>query len=86
VLSSGQDVNGWKLRKIVRDLPQTQKENSNKLSGLEKPFRYSTDETAINLDEDIALTADLLLRSAGSWPEVLIERCHRILWKSDTLE
>ncbi len=36
----------------------------------------------LKLDESVALTADLLLRSIGSWPEVLIERYHRILWKS----
>jgi hypothetical protein len=28
VISSFQDVNGWKLRKIVRDFPQAQKGNS----------------------------------------------------------
>jgi Leucine-rich repeat (LRR) protein len=36
----------------------------------------------LKIDEPVALTADLLLRSIGSWPEVLIERYHRILWKS----
>lgn len=36
----------------------------------------------LKLDESVSLTADLLLRSIGSWPEVLIERYHRILWKS----
>ena len=38
------------------------------------------------LDQEVGLTADLLLRSVGSWPEVLIERYHRILWKSETSE
>ncbi len=28
VICSFQDVSGWKLRKIVRDLPQAQKRNS----------------------------------------------------------
>ena len=70
----------------MRDLPRAQKENSYNLSGLEKTARYSTDETAINLDEDVALTADFLLRWVGSWPEVLIERYYRILWKSETSE
>ncbi|MBN2229377.1 MAG: leucine-rich repeat domain-containing protein [Candidatus Thorarchaeota archaeon] len=37
------------------------------------------------LDKDVGLTADLLLRSVGSWPEVLVEQYHRILWKSDSL-
>jgi len=40
----------------------------------------------LNIDDDVSLTANLLLRSVGSWPEVLIERYHKILWKSDTLE
>lgn len=34
------------------------------------------------IDKDVGLTADLLLRSVGSWPEVLVERYHKILWKS----
>ena len=38
------------------------------------------------IDDDVTLTANLLLRSVGSWPEVLIERYHKILWKSDTSE
>jgi uncharacterized protein YjbI with pentapeptide repeats len=37
----------------------------------------------LKIDDDVGLTADLLLRSVGSWPEVLIERYHRILWKTD---
>jgi Leucine-rich repeat (LRR) protein len=37
------------------------------------------------IDKDVGLTADLLLRSVGSWPEVLVERYHRILWKSDSI-
>ncbi|TET10895.1 MAG: hypothetical protein E3J86_04290 [Candidatus Thorarchaeota archaeon] len=40
----------------------------------------------LNLDHEVALTADLLLRSVGNWPEVLIERYHKILWKSETTE
>ena len=40
----------------------------------------------LNIDDDVSLTANLLLRSVGSWPEVLIERYHKILWKSDTTE
>ena len=37
----------------------------------------------LKIDDEVGLTADLLLRSVGSWPEVLIERYHRILWKSE---
>ena len=37
----------------------------------------------LRIDESVTLTADLLLRSIGSWPEVLIERYHRILWKAE---
>ena len=40
----------------------------------------------LNIDDDVSLTANLLLRSVGSWPEVLIERYHKILWKSDTTD
>lgn len=40
----------------------------------------------LGLDPEVGLTADLLLRSVGSWPEVLIERYHRILWKSGASE
>lgn len=39
----------------------------------------------LNLDKDVSLTADLLLRSVGSWPEVLVEQYHRILWKSNAI-
>jgi Leucine-rich repeat (LRR) protein len=39
----------------------------------------------LNLDKDVSLTADLLLRSVGSWPEVLVEQYHKILWKSDAI-
>jgi len=39
----------------------------------------------LELDQEVSLTANLLLRSVGSWPEVLIERYHRILWKSEAM-
>ncbi|MFW9845131.1 MAG: leucine-rich repeat domain-containing protein [Candidatus Thorarchaeota archaeon] len=32
-------------------------------------------------DESVTLVADLTLKSVGSWPDVLVERFHRILWK-----
>ena len=38
----------------------------------------------LKIDDDVGLTADLLLRSVGSWPEVLIEQYHRILWKANS--
>ncbi len=38
----------------------------------------------LEIDDDVGLTADLLLRSIGSWPEVLIEQYHRILWKTNS--
>jgi len=48
------------------------------------PLFHCPNLRELNIDDDVALTADLLLRSVGSWPEVLIERYHRILWKSET--
>ncbi len=39
----------------------------------------------LDIDDVVGLTADLLLRSVGSWPEVLIEQYHRILWKTDSI-
>ncbi len=35
----------------------------------------------LTLDDTTSLLADLTLKSVGSWPEVLVERFHRILWK-----
>ena len=32
-------------------------------------------------DASVTLLADLTLKSVGSWPEVLMDRFHRILWK-----
>ena len=50
------------------------------------PLFHCPNLKELGLDEEVALTADLLLRSVGSWPEVLIERYHRILWKSEASE
>ena len=47
------------------------------------PLFHCPNLKELNIDDDVGLTADLLLRSVGSWPEVLIERYHRILWKSE---
>ena len=50
------------------------------------PLFQCANLTELDLDKEVSLTADLLLRSVGSWPEVLVERYHRILWKSDAIE
>lgn len=47
------------------------------------PLFHCPNLREIKIDDDVGLTADLLLRSVGSWPEVLIEQYHRILWKAD---
>jgi len=47
------------------------------------PLFHCSNLKEIKIDDDVGLTADLLLRSVGSWPEVLIEQYHRILWKAD---
>ncbi len=45
------------------------------------PLFHCQHLTELKLDESTTLTADLTLKSVGSWPEVLVERFHRILWK-----
>ena len=45
VISSFQDVGGWKLRRIARDLPQAQKRNSYKISPVSHPL--NTEKTLI---------------------------------------
>lgn len=50
------------------------------------PLFHCPNLKELKIDDDVSLTADLLLKSVGSWPEVLIENYHRILWKSDTSE
>ena len=50
------------------------------------PLFHCPNLRELKLDQEVALTADLLLRSVGSWPEVLIERYHKILWKSETAD
>ncbi|MFW9786208.1 MAG: leucine-rich repeat domain-containing protein [Candidatus Thorarchaeota archaeon] len=47
------------------------------------PLFHCPNLKELKINDDVGLTADLLLRSVGSWPEVLIERYHRILWKAD---
>ncbi|MHA2386951.1 MAG: hypothetical protein ACXAEE_12145 [Candidatus Thorarchaeota archaeon] len=38
----------------------------------------------LNHDTSVTLLADLTLKSVGSWPNVLMDRFHRILWKVPT--
>lgn len=38
----------------------------------------------LEIDDATVLTADLLLRSVGNWPDVLVKRFYRILWREDT--
>ena len=45
------------------------------------PLFHCPHLTELRLDDSTTLTADLTLKSVGSWPEVLVERFHRILWK-----
>jgi len=46
------------------------------------PLFHCSELKDLMIDKDVTLTADLLLRSIGSWPDVLVDRFHRILWKS----
>jgi hypothetical protein len=36
----------------------------------------------MELDRGVTLTADLMLRSIGNWPDILVERYRDILWKA----
>ncbi|MFW9909682.1 MAG: leucine-rich repeat protein [Candidatus Thorarchaeota archaeon] len=46
------------------------------------PLFHCSDLTDIKFDGSATLTADLLLRSIGSWPDVLVDQFHKILWKT----
>ena len=46
------------------------------------PLFHVSELNALNVDKGVTLTADLLLRSIGSWPDVLVDRFHEILWKA----
>lgn len=60
--------------------------NDNRLKRIDlSPLFECANLAELGLDKEVSLTADLLLRSVGSWPEVLVERYHRILWKSDSI-
>ncbi|MFX0107795.1 MAG: leucine-rich repeat domain-containing protein [Candidatus Hodarchaeota archaeon] len=54
----------------------------NKLKRIDiSPLFHCPNLTELKIDETVTLVADLTLKSVGSWPEVLVERFHRILWK-----
>ncbi len=56
---------------------------NNHLSSVDiSPLFHCSELETLLLDDDVTLTADLLLRSIGSWPDVLVGLFHRILWKS----
>ncbi len=55
----------------------------NPLSSVDiSPLFHCSELKDLMIDKDVTLTADLLLRSIGSWPDVLVDRFHKILWKS----
>ncbi len=47
------------------------------------PLFQCTKLLELKLDSTVVVTADIFLRSVGSWPEVLLDRYHRILWTYD---
>jgi len=56
--------------------------NGNKIPRIDiSPLFHCPKLTDLKLDETTSLLADLTLKSGGSWPKVLVERFHRILWK-----
>ncbi|MCK5150994.1 MAG: leucine-rich repeat domain-containing protein [Candidatus Thorarchaeota archaeon] len=46
------------------------------------PLFHCSELAEIKFDDSAVLTADLLLRSIGSWPDVLVDKFHKILWKA----
>ena len=46
------------------------------------PLFHVSELQELKIDENVTLTADLLLKSIGSWPDVLVDRFHEILWKA----
>ncbi len=38
----------------------------------------------LDIDPDVTLFAEVFLRSVGSWPDVLVERWHQIIWRNTT--
>ncbi len=49
------------------------------------PLFHVSELSELNIDKGTTLTADLLLRSIGSWPDVLVDRFHEILWKASNV-
>ncbi|MHA1882786.1 MAG: leucine-rich repeat domain-containing protein, partial [Candidatus Thorarchaeota archaeon] len=50
------------------------------------PLFHCSELQDLRIDDDATLTADLLLRSIGSWPDVLVDKFHKILWKSSEIQ
>lgn len=46
------------------------------------PLFMCPDLEELEIDDSVTLTADLLLRSVGNWPDVLVKRFYRIKWTS----
>lgn len=56
--------------------------NHNQIRRLDiSPLFHCNNLIEMKLDERTSLLADLTLKSSGSWPEILVEKFHRILWK-----
>ena len=56
---------------------------SNSLSSVDiSPLFHCSELQDLLIDNEVTLTADLLLRSIGSWPDVLVDQFHKILWKA----
>lgn len=49
------------------------------------PLFHCSELQDLKVEEDATLMADLLLRSIGSWPDVLVDKFHKILWKSSEI-
>ncbi|MHA2205642.1 MAG: leucine-rich repeat domain-containing protein [Candidatus Thorarchaeota archaeon] len=68
----------------LSDCPHMQEVDirGNKIRSIDlSPLFHCTELIDLKLDDEISLTADLLLRSIGSWPDVLVNKFHKILWK-----
>jgi len=57
----------------------------NPLGSCPNLLEVALDDNRLKRVDYVSLIANLLLRSVGSWPEVLVERYHKILWKSDSI-
>ncbi len=48
------------------------------------PLFECTNLLELDIDPEVTLFAEVFLRSIGSWPEVLVERWHQIIWRNTT--